>query len=85
MKILAFLLSAGITILASFVIGFNNPASIQGSDAMRDPWTYEARTFNPAGVKYTSGVTTGREISSRLPAAWSIPVSMEVLKELKSR
>ena len=77
MKIL--LLSVAITVFA--ISGIS--AICQGSTSMRDPWTYEARTFNPAGVKYTGGVTTGREISSRAPAAWAGQAQAELLKELE--
>lgn len=48
--------------------------------SMRDPWTQQAANFNPAGVKYPGGITTGNEISQRKPAEFSAAQLAEILK-----
>jgi hypothetical protein len=57
-------------------------AFCQGSDSLRDPWTQEAATFNPVGVKHFYGMTTGQEIINHSPAVWAASAKDELLKEL---
>lgn len=53
---------------------------VQAQPSMRDPWTYQAATFNPVGVKYSGGITTGNEIIQRKPAILSAAQLTEILK-----
>ena len=48
---------------------------------LSDPWTYQAATFNPKGVKFHDGVTTGREISEN-QVTWTESVKQAVIQEI---
>jgi hypothetical protein len=72
LKILLILIAVSVFLFAGFSAAF----------ASTEPWTYEAATFNPVGVKYLGGVTNGQEISSKTPAVWAAPAKDELLKEL---
>lgn len=53
--------------------------------SMRDPWTPDAATFNPSGVRYANGITTGNEIANGGTMAWTTPVKNEVVSCLIDR
>jgi len=36
-----------------------------------EPWTYEAATFNPQGVAYGDGITTGDELKAGYQHTWT--------------
>jgi len=55
------------------------PVRVQQS-SMHAPWTYQAQTFNPAGVRYAGGVTTGNEIAQRKAVELPADKLAEILK-----
>lgn len=73
MKKWLFILSVAICALPAIM-----PA--QADTGQRDPWTYQARTFNPAGVRYAGGMTTGNEITQRKAAELTADKLAEILK-----
>ena len=58
------------------------PSITAQSSTGRDPWTQEAATFNPKGVKYSSGITTGMEISNRQILVCADTIKQNLLAEL---
>ncbi len=74
MKKWLLIFSLAVCMLPAFV-----PAQAQMAN-IRDPWTQQAATFNPAGVKHAGGITTGNEITDRKPAQLSPVALAEILK-----
>lgn len=59
-----------------FVFMFVQDASYAKNVVVDDPWTVKAATFNPSGVKWQYGVTTGNELKGGY-----VPVYQEAMKQ----
>jgi hypothetical protein len=68
-------------LIAIAVFLFSGISAVCQASIVADPWTQEAATFNPVGVKYAGGVTTGQEISNHVPTVWAESSKVEYLTE----
>ena len=78
MNMKMFLLGVSIVVI---VLGCVATITAQPS-TIRDPWTHEAATFNPKGIRYSSGMTTGTEISNRQILVCADTIKQNLLAEL---
>jgi hypothetical protein len=63
-------------------VAFTYVAVNANEPGLRDPWTKEAETFNPVGVKWAHGATLGYELCDNYSASWAIEQRDIVLEEL---
>jgi hypothetical protein len=80
MKIALITAAIGVFMCAIALVAINQVNAKQVTIA--DPWTVKAATFNPAGVKWAGGVTTGGEMTNKVMSSWAREIQVEAPRVL---
>jgi hypothetical protein len=75
------LLIVGVVMILFGVIGVTAVNAL----TISDPWTVKAATFNPKGIRYAGGITSGNELLAGSTHTWTEPMRVAMLAEISKQ